>query len=105
MSSATPSPTYGGQAVVEGVMIRGARAMSIAVRAPDGGIQCRSERLGGIYTSPVRRVPLLRGILVLMETTVLGAKALTWSSAIAAGEVGEDGQPAPLTWAERAFLT
>jgi uncharacterized protein YqhQ len=85
-------------------MIRGARAMSIAVRAPDGGIQCRSERLGGIYTSPLRRVPLLRGILVLIETTVLGAKALTWSSAIAAGEVGEDGQPAPLTWAERAFL-
>lgn len=85
-------------------MIRGARAMSVAVRAPDGGIQCRSEALGGIYTSPLRRVPLVRGILVLIETTVLGAKALTWSSAVAAGEVDDDGQPSALTWAERLFL-
>ncbi len=88
-----PSPsTYGGQAVIEGVMIRGARAMAIAVRRPDGSIALTSEHLGSIYTGTVRRVPLLRGIIVLWETLVLGMKALTWSAAMAADEVDEHGE-------------
>lgn len=102
--SQTPSPTYGGQAVIEGVMIRGARAMSVAVRRPDGDIQVRADALGGLYTGPLRRIPLLRGILVLFETMVLGARALTWSSAIATGEVDEDGEPATLTRPEVLFM-
>ncbi|MCK9487459.1 MAG: DUF1385 domain-containing protein [Dehalococcoidia bacterium] len=102
--SQTPSPTYGGQAVIEGVMIRGARAMAIAVRRPDGDIQTRSDQLGGLHTGPLRRVPLLRGILVLFETMVLGARALTWSSAIATGAVDEHGEPATLTRGEIAFM-
>ncbi len=102
--SQTPSPTYGGQAVIEGVMIRGARAMSIAVRRPDGDIQVRSDRLGGLYTGPLRRVPLLRGVLVLFETMALGARALTWSSAIATGEVDDRGEPAPLSRPEVAIM-
>lgn len=78
--------TYGGQAVVEGVMMRGQRAMAVAVRRPDGEIECHRERLEGLFTGPLRRVPLLRGVLLLFETTALGARALTWSSAIASGE-------------------
>ena len=85
-------------------MIRGPRAMAVAVRTPEGDIQCRSDRLGGIYTSPLRRVPFVRGMLVLIETMVLGARALTWSSAIAAGEVDEHGNARPLTVVEVAFL-
>ena len=76
---------YGGQAVVEGVMIRGPREMAIAVRAPDGHIVTRSERLSSIYTGVLRRIPLVRGIIVLYETLALGLRALTWSSQVSTG--------------------
>ncbi|MCA9849985.1 MAG: DUF1385 domain-containing protein, partial [Dehalococcoidia bacterium] len=100
-----PSSTYGGQAVVEGVMIRGARSMAVAVRAPEGEILVRSEELHGpIYVGLLRRVPFIRGILVLAETLALGGKALTWSSAVAAGEVDDDGEAKSLTFVERIFL-
>ena len=84
--------TYGGQAVIEGVMVRGARAMAVAVRRPDGSIAIRSERLGDLYTGPLRRIPLVRGIVVLWETLALGARALTWSAAVAADEVDDQGE-------------
>lgn len=104
--SATPSSsTYGGQAVIEGVMIRGARSMAVAVRAPEGEILVRSEELHGpIYVGLLRRVPFVRGILVLAETLALGGKALTWSSAVAAGEVDEHGEAKSLTFLESVFL-
>jgi uncharacterized protein YqhQ len=86
------SQTYGGQAVIEGVMIRGVRAMAIAVRRPDGTIALKSERLGNIYTGALRRVPLIRGVIVLWETLALGMRALTWSAAVAADEVDEQGE-------------
>jgi uncharacterized protein YqhQ len=85
--------TYGGQAVVEGVMIRGARAMAVAVRRPDGSIAFTTERLGNLYTGTLRRIPFIRGVLVLWETLALGMKALSWSAAVAAGEVDEQGHP------------
>src|SRR6476660_1795941 len=76
---------YGGQAVIEGVMIRGPRSMAVAVRAPDASIVLRTEGLGGIYSGRVRRIPLLRGVVVLYETLALGVRALTWSSQVATG--------------------
>ena len=98
---------FGGQAVVEGVMIRGPRAMAIAVRRPDGEIAIRRRRLGGLYASRLRRVPLLRGALVLWETLALGAGALAWASAVAAGEIDERGEaraPGVLGWAVLAAM-
>ena len=86
--------TYGGQAVIEGVMIRGARAMAVAVRRPNGTLAFTSYRLGSMYTGAARRVPLLRGILVLWETVALGMRALAWSAAAATDEPGEDGREA-----------
>ena len=88
--------TYGGQAVIEGVMIRGTRAMAIAVRRADGTIASTSRRLGGLSTSGLRRVPLLRGVLVLWETLALGMRALSWSAAVAANEVDTRGDAKPL---------
>ena len=81
---------YGGQAVVEGVMIRGPHEMAVAVRAPDGRIVTRSERLSGVYTGLPRRIPILRGVIVLYETLALGLRALTWSSQVATGRDEED---------------
>jgi len=77
---------YGGQAVLEGVMIRGPRTMAVACRRPDGEITVHTERLGGVYSGPIRRFPLLRGAIVMWETLALGIRALIFSSNVALGE-------------------
>ncbi len=81
---------YGGQAVIEGVMIRGPRHLAVAVRGPDGSIVRRVETLTGVYTGRARRIPIVRGGVVLFETLALGVRALMWSSNIAAGHDGEE---------------
>lgn len=80
------SQYYGGQAVIEGVMIRGPHRMAVAVRRPDGDITCRTEALGGLYVGRVRHIPLLRGLIVLWETLALGIRALAFSSRVSLGE-------------------
>jgi uncharacterized protein YqhQ len=84
----------GGQAVVEGIMIRGPRATAIVARRPDGSLASRIERppAAGL-TGFLRRIPLIRGVLVLLETIVLGMRALAWSSAVAAGQANEGEEP------------
>ena len=76
-------PSLGGQAVVEGVMIRGPRGAAVCVRRPDGEIVCRTERI----ESPrgIRGVPVLRGIAALGETLTQGMRAMLWSAQVAAG--------------------
>ena len=82
---------YGGQAVIEGVMIRGRSYYSLAVRRLNGDVHTISEPLSQIYTGRLRRVPLLRGALVLLETLVLGVKALNRSATMAMeDQVGKD---------------
>ena len=93
---APPANVYfGGQAVIEGVMIRGPEHMAVAVRHPKGHIVTHSEKLGGIYTGRSRRIPLMRGVVVLWETMALGMRALNYSSRIAFEEdTDENGEPA-----------
>lgn len=81
---------YGGQAIIEGVMIRGPKSMAMACRNPGGDIVVKKQPLGGVYSGPVRRIPLLRGVIVLWETLALGMRALMWSSAVAMGEDVEE---------------
>lgn len=85
---------YGGQAVIEGVMIRGPEHLAVAVRHPRGHIVTHTEPLGGIYTGRARRIPLLRGVVVLWETMALGMRALNYSSRVAFDEATEDGKEA-----------
>jgi len=77
---------YGGQAVIEGVMMRGRRAMAIAMRAPDGRIVLHSEKLGGLYRSRVARIPFLRGVIMLSDALALGMRALTIAANTQTGE-------------------
>ena len=77
-----PNVYYGGQAVMEGVMIRGPEHMAVAVRHPKGHLVTHSEPLGGLYTGRARTIPLLRGVIVLWETMALGMRALNFSSRI-----------------------
>ena len=85
-----PRPLYGGQAVIEGVMIRGVRHYSLAVRRPDGGIFCATEPVSTRLSGKMRRVPFLRGVLILAETLWLGMKSLQRSAVIAAEEPDAD---------------
>ena len=80
---AEPQFFYGGQAVIEGVMIRGRRYFSLAVRRLNGNVETSSEPLSQMYTGRLRRVVLLRGVLVLIETLALGIKALNRSATMA----------------------
>ncbi|MDA0735327.1 MAG: DUF1385 domain-containing protein [Chloroflexi bacterium] len=78
-----PSFAYGGQAVIEGVMIRGRNHFSLAVRRQDGSITHAHEPLNTLFTGRVRRFPFLRGGVVLVETLMLGVKALHRSANMA----------------------
>jgi len=95
---------YGGQAVIEGVMIRGRNHFSLAVRRLDGSIDCHSEPLNSIYTGRARQLPLVRGVIVLLETLVLGIKALHLSANMAIRDQGDDSGAEIPGWALAATL-
>jgi uncharacterized protein YqhQ len=89
---------YGGQAVIEGVMFRGARNMAVAVRRPSGEILVHSEALpAGLYNSILGRLPLAGGLTMLWDTLVLGTRSLMFSADAALAD--EDVQfGGPLMW-------
>lgn len=79
-------PNYGGQAVIEGVMMRGREAVAIAMRAPNREIVIHHEPLGTLYHSRVSKIPFLRGLLMLWDALGLGMRALTISANTQTGE-------------------
>ena len=96
-----PTTTYGGQAVLEGVLMRGRRYAAVAVRAPSSRIVIRSERLPTrLYGGWIAKTPFLRGLTLLWDTMGLGMKALLFSADVA--QEGEEGEQAelnkPLQW-------
>ena len=78
--------SYGGQAVIEGVMMRGRKSAAVAMRSPDGKIVTRSEQLGSIYKSRITKIPFLRGLIMLWDSLGLGMHFLTMSANMQAGE-------------------
>jgi uncharacterized protein YqhQ len=76
-------PTYGGQAVIEGVMIRGQNNVTVSVRAPFGNISTRTRPLNNFFTGSLRKIPLIRGIIALIETLYIGMDSLSYSAKIA----------------------
>ena len=78
--------TYGGQAVIEGVTMRGQKAFAIAMRAPDGGIVVHQEKLDAIYRSRIAKIPFLRGVILLWDALGLGMRALTIAANTQTGE-------------------
>lgn len=76
-----PQVTYGGQAVIEGVMMRGPKRMAIAVRRPDGEIAIHQEEVKSVLQRiPALRLPILRGMVALVETIGVGINALMFSA-------------------------
>ncbi|NQS92268.1 MAG: DUF1385 domain-containing protein [Chloroflexi bacterium] len=82
----TKLPNYGGQAVIEGVMMRGKKAAAIAMRNPEGEIIIHTEKLNKIYQSQIMKIPFLRGLIGLYDALILGMKALTISANTQTGE-------------------
>src|ERR687884_1898572 len=79
----TPKISYGGQAVLEGVMMRGRSFMAVAVRAPDKKIVVTSEALPKhLYGGVIQKIPLVRGMTMLWDALGLGMKALMFSADI-----------------------
>lgn len=77
---------YGGQAVIEGVMIRGRKAVVTAVRRPGGGLAMDVQPLAMFYTGWLRKIPFIRGVVVLIEAMVLGIKSLLYSANVSLEE-------------------
>lgn len=78
--------TYGGQALIEGVMMRGQKALAIAMRAPTGEIVVHTEKLAGLYQSQIAKIPFMRGVVLLWDALGLGMKALVRSANLQTGE-------------------
>lgn len=91
--------SYGGQAVMEGVMMRGSRNMAVAVRRPDGEIDVHTEPLNtAIYSGTVSRIPFLRALTSLWDVLVLGIRTLMYSAEVALGEEEEVEFNGPVAW-------
>ena len=106
LTSAMPSATadrnvdmlIGGQAVIEGVMMRSLSGYSVAVRQPSGGIAIRKDQLTSVTQRyPILKTPVLRGSIVLIQSLILGVRALNYSASVASE--GKDGEPEMSNWA------
>lgn len=79
-------PTYGGQAVIEGVLMRGKSAVAMANRAPNNEIIIHHEQLSGFYSSKLTNIPFLRGLIGLWDALGLGIRYLTLSANVQTGD-------------------
>ena len=81
----------GGQAVLEGVMMRGVGVWAVSMRAPSGEIETRSSKLTSVLQRhKVLRLPVLRGVIALWESLAIGYKALQISTNVQLGEDEEE---------------
>ena len=97
---------YGGQAVIEGVMMRGQKHMAVA-RNPQGEIVLHTEPLNPrIYSSFINKVPFLRGFTLLWDALVLGMRTLMFSADVAMAEEEKEDSlefSGPIAWGTVAF--
>ncbi len=88
-----PAPSYGGQAVIEGVMMRGPDTWAVACRCPDNSISVEKRPVESVTLRfPFLKWPFIRGSVVLIESMAIGVRALNYSAGRATG--GED-EPVP----------
>ena len=86
----TPPPKdhfYGGQALIEGVMMRGREVWAVAVRKPEGDLHIESHRIDSVVARhPLLGKPFLRGVIVLGQSLRIGFRALTISARVSSPE-------------------
>ncbi len=92
--NACPHKTsIGGQAVMEGVMMRGPKKIATAVRKPDGEIIVDEQELGKVRKGKFVKLPIIRGCVNFIDSMIIGVKALMFSAQFF--DVDEDGNPTP----------
>lgn len=94
-SAAAGLDPIGGQAVLDGVLMRGSRSWAVAVRDTAGDIHLEVHPLPG-WSDRVAHLPVVRGVVTLVESMQIGFRALAWSAAVRAGDA-RPSQPARLT--------
>lgn len=94
-------PSYGGQALIEGVLMRGSHTVAAAMRTPEGQIAIHTEPLSKIYRSNLRKIPFLRGLILLWDALILGTHFLTLSANMQTGE--DEKIEGPALYATLAF--
>ncbi|HEX9161941.1 MAG TPA: DUF1385 domain-containing protein [Thermoanaerobaculia bacterium] len=88
----------GGQAVIEGVMMRSMTGYSVAVRQPDGGVAIKKDKLASITAKyKFLKTPVLRGSVVLIQSLILGIRALNYSASVSTE--GGEGEEEISNWA------
>jgi uncharacterized protein YqhQ len=94
---------YGGQALIEGVMMRGRKTVAVAIRRPDNSIYVHEESLNPrLFQSKILRLPFLRGLLLLWEMLVLGIGLMTLSANVASGAVNPAASAVPIPSTDEA---
>lgn len=82
--------SIGGQAIIEGVMIRNEDLVAIAIRTPEGNIITKKEKIKPLLGKKIKKVYLIRGAVNLAEMLIIGIKTLNYSANIAAGQKEEE---------------
>lgn len=96
--------SYGGQAVIEGVMMRGAHSFAVAVRDPEGRIVVHEQPINeALYRGWISKTPFVRGIVGLWDALGLGTRALMWAADVALGEEEDVNFNGPIGFATVAF--
>lgn len=83
--------SIGGQAVMEGVMMRGPKSIVTAVRKSDGEIVTEEQQLGKVRTGRLVKLPIIRGCVNFVDSMIIGVKSLMYSAQFY--DVDEDGEP------------
>ena len=89
MKEKTYKTSIGGQALIEGIMMRGPSKTSVAVRTPDGEIDVKTEK-NAVKFKTVRKIPFVRGVFNMIYSFIDGYKYLTYSAEKAGFDLGEE---------------
>ncbi len=103
MSNEKHITSIGGQAVLEGVMMRGPYKTAVAVRKPDGCIECKIDENGAKKKSAFAKLPIIRGCVNFVESLVIGMKALMFSAEFIDIEDDEPSESKFDKWLEEKF--
>lgn len=90
MAKTKRKTTIGGQALIEGIMMKGPHKIATAIRKPDGEITIRTKKLKSVFTSSLLRKPIIRGSAALIEAMIIGVKELMYSAEFYEEEIEED---------------
>ena len=95
----------GGQALIEGIMMRGPKKQAIVVRRPDGGLEIKEEDLKLVKDkNPIWGLPFIRGVVSFMGAMINGVKALMFSAEFYPEEEGEEEEPSKFdAWLEKTL--